>query len=296
MLDSVSWDFGDPASGAANFSTNLHPSHAFSSHGRFFVQWTAWQWGVPITWSDTITVLPTPSLSLPTDSFICPDDSLFVDVSQGFPASYLWSTGSTDSTLYISEPGTYWVTVSTDSCGSVSDTLILDTYTPPDISLQDTVACEEDIIVFSVFADRASYLWNTGETSPSIYAEDQGIYSVTATNPCGESSAQARLERQPCDCRLYIPDAFTPNGDGNNDVFTLVSNCTDMQWEMMVYNRWGQQVAVLSHQQPEWNGLINGQPAPTGVYTYTLRYHFPESQPIGISFEKVHYGQMMVVR
>lgn len=296
MLDSVAWDFGDPASGSANFSTQLHPTHQYSSPGQYVVQWNAWQWGTPIYWTDTITVLPTPELHLPTDSFLCPNDSLLLNVSQGFPATYLWSTGSTDSSLYVSQPGTYWVTVTTDSCGSASDTIVLSTYTPPAISLQDTVACEEDIIVFSVLADRASYRWNTGDTTSSIYAEAQGIYSVTATNPCGESTAEARLERQPCDCKLYIPDAFTPNADGNNDVFTLVSNCNDMQWELVIYNRWGQQVALLNEQQPQWNGLISGQTAPDGLYSYTLRYHFPESQPIGHSFRKVHYGQVLLLR
>ena len=295
VIDSLHWNFGESGTSTIDRRTS-NPSYTYTQAGTYSVRMICFFKNFVDTITHQINILPAPSAKLPPDSFLCPNDSLLLNVSQGFPATYLWSTGSIDSSLYVSQPGTYWVTVTTDSCGSASDTIVLSTYTPPAISLQDTVACEEDIIVFSVLADRASYRWNTGDTTSSIYAEAQGIYSVTATNPCGESTAEARLERQPCDCKLYIPDAFTPNADGNNDVFTLVSNCNDMQWEMVIYNRWGQQVALLNEQQPQWNGLINGQTAPDGLYSYTLRYHFPESQPIGHSFRKVHYGQLLLLR
>ena len=296
MLDSVRWDFGDPASGASNSSNLLHPSHSYSTHGKFFVQWKGYQYGFASEWSDTVQVLPVPEVKLPADTLLCTDDMLLLEVQQGFPANYLWQDGSTDSVYLATTPGTYWVQISSDSCGSVSDTLVLRYTQKPEISLRDTLLCEEDFTVLSVSAPLAQYQWNTGSTDSSIYAAQMGLYSVIASNPCGADTAFARIETRPCDCKLYIPQAFTPDGNGKNEQFSIVSNCSDMRWELIVYNRWGEPIAQLNQENPFWNGQNKGQAVPPGVYQYSLRYHFPESQPVGYSFDKVHYGEIVLIR
>lgn len=296
MLDSVRWDFGDPASGASNSSSLLHPSHSYSTHGKFFVQWKGYQYGFASEWSDTVVVLPVPEVKLPADTLLCTDDMLLLEVQQGFPASYLWQDGSTDSVYLATTPGTYWVQIHSDSCGSVSDTLVLSYTQKPEISLRDTLLCEEDFTVLSVSAPLAQYQWNTGSTDSSIYASQMGLYSVIASNPCGADTAFARIETRPCDCKLYIPQAFTPDGNGKNEQFSIVSNCSDMRWELIVYNRWGEPIAQLNPENPFWNGQNKGQAVPPGVYQYSLRYHFPESEPVGYSFDKVHYGELVVIR
>jgi gliding motility-associated-like protein len=76
----------------------------------------------------------------------------------------------------------------------------------------------------------------------------------------------------PCDPhRLLIPNAFTPNGDGVNDAFSVVPfEGLESVLELTIYDRWGKKVYVGSGATAAWDGLINGRPAPSDVYVYQL--------------------------
>ncbi|MEO6758369.1 MAG: gliding motility-associated C-terminal domain-containing protein, partial [Saprospiraceae bacterium] len=76
----------------------------------------------------------------------------------------------------------------------------------------------------------------------------------------------------PCDPhRLLIPNAFTPNGDGLNDVFSVVPfEGLESVVELSIYDRWGAKVYVGSGGAARWDGTINGKPAPSDVYVYRL--------------------------
>jgi gliding motility-associated-like protein len=68
----------------------------------------------------------------------------------------------------------------------------------------------------------------------------------------------------------FIPTGFTPNGDGLNDVFRLRGSTLHKMVEFRVYNRWGQQVFYTTSKDGGWDGTFGGQPAPMGVYHYTV--------------------------
>ncbi|MCL4815943.1 MAG: gliding motility-associated C-terminal domain-containing protein [Vicingaceae bacterium] len=69
---------------------------------------------------------------------------------------------------------------------------------------------------------------------------------------------------------LNLPTAFSPNGDGQNDVFRVLGTKYVQSVELRVYNRWGQEVFYSNEKEQGWDGTFKGQPAPTGVYAYTL--------------------------
>ncbi|MCL4815941.1 MAG: gliding motility-associated C-terminal domain-containing protein [Flavobacteriales bacterium] len=69
---------------------------------------------------------------------------------------------------------------------------------------------------------------------------------------------------------VNLPNAFSPNGDGENDVFRLLGADSVAEMELRVFNRWGQQVFYTKQKEQGWDGTFKGQPAPTGVYAYTL--------------------------
>jgi len=68
---------------------------------------------------------------------------------------------------------------------------------------------------------------------------------------------------------IYVPDVFTPNGDGVNDVFEVKSDA-DSKIDILIYDRWGSPVFRNSVNVLHWSGHINGQPAPTGPYFYRI--------------------------
>ena len=75
-----------------------------------------------------------------------------------------------------------------------------------------------------------------------------------------------------CACQFYIPNAFTPNGDGHNDVFLPKYQCLFINYELKIYNRYGQLIFVSRNAGNGWDGLFGGQQQPTGTYVWMLNY------------------------
>jgi gliding motility-associated-like protein len=271
IVDSVYWDFGDPASGALNFSNLLSPVHHYTGYGRYYVQVvTCWQ-GECDTLADTVRVEPVPTVTLPNDTLLCPGASLTINIGQGFAANYLWSTGSTDSIVTLNQSGTYMATSYT-ACGASTDTITIKVIAPPAQQLRDTTLCDNYRVALHIVADSATYLWSTGDTTATLYPTASGQYSVQVQNPCGSITDQAEVTYKRCLCNVYVPTAFTPDGDGLNDLFGPVADCPDFRFALYIYNRWGGQVAVLTESNPEWDGTYQGEPVPMGVYTYRFEY------------------------
>jgi len=270
--DSVWWDFGAPVLGAQNHSDVLHPWVRYPGGGSYYVTVELWLRGQLLrTMGDTIEVNPSPHVSLPNDTLLCHGQGLTLDAAQGFAANYLWSTGSTDSTLVASQTGTYWVQVH-NNCGTVYDTVNVAVIDPPVAVLRDTVLCDEWTHVLQVYADSANYLWSTGDTLPGIMPKTSNTYWVDITNPCGQIRDQAEIEVRRCMCNVWIPSAFTPNGDGVNESFEIKAECRDFEFTLDVFDRWGNHVYHQTQLDVPWNGTLNGQPVPNGVYTYRIQY------------------------
>ena len=73
-------------------------------------------------------------------------------------------------------------------------------------------------------------------------------------------------------CRFYVPSAFTPNGDGNNDVFLPKYLCLFTSYQLKVYNRWGQLVFASTNPADGWDGRMGGSPQPPGVYVWEMAF------------------------
>ncbi len=117
----------------------------------------------------------------------------------------------------------------------------------------------------------SSYLWQSGEITPSITVANNGIYSVTVTNADGCTAVGNIAVEDHCSPEIYVPTAFTPNNDGLNDVLEFFGvNIKSI--EMTVYNRWGQVVFFTDDKNHLWDGNFNGSPAQAGPYTWTITY------------------------
>ena len=114
-----------------------------------------------------------------------------------------------------------------------------------------------------------SYLWSTGETTEDVDPLGGGVYTVEVTddNLC-KSSASIFVEVH---YRIYAPTAFSPNGDNINDEFHVFGLGTDLrEFELTIFNRWGQIVFNSNDVNDYWNGKLNntGEILPVDVYTW----------------------------
>jgi len=102
----------------------------------------------------------------------------------------------------------------------------------------------------------------------------KGSYHVVVTDKYGCSgNTTAVVEEESC-CMVAIPNAFSPNGDGNNDKFVMVCNRPIPKYEMSVFNRWGQRIFYTTHYDEGWDGTRqnDGNPENVGVYFYKIRF------------------------
>lgn len=117
------------------------------------------------------------------------------------------------------------------------------------------------------------YEWSTGETDSEIEVSptEDTNYTVTVVdeNGCIATDEITITVRQPqCDeTDIFIPNAFSPNGDNTNDVFLVRSNFID-KIEMVVYNRWGQEMFRSNDQNIGWDGTFEGTRLSPDVYAY----------------------------
>lgn len=108
---------------------------------------------------------------------------------------------------------------------------------------------------------------------------DSGSYAVTLSvideNGCEHDTT--KLIYVNADLFVYIPNSFTPNGDGLNDDFGLAGVTAGVnKMEMEIYNRWGEKVFSSTNVDKRWNGTYKGQLVPTGVYVYKVRFTNPK--------------------
>ncbi len=89
--------------------------------------------------------------------------------------------------------------------------------------------------------------------------------------------------------RAFFPNAFTPNGDGLNDIFNFDSNYVQAV-NLFIYNRWGALIYHTDSPEKGWDGRVNGQPAPTGTYIYRAEL----IDEMGVTFIKT--GQVVLLR
>lgn len=200
--------------------------------------------------------------------------------------TYHWQDGSGEHKMIVRSPGTYWVHVTdTFGCESADTVTVTALVHPPhDFIFTDTTICQPGSIQLEPEGDFISWRWSTGETTPAIKVMKEGIYTLAVTdrNHC-TGDAQITVKTKPCPNHIYFPNAFSPNGDGRNDVFKPVITGNPLQYRLSVYNRWGQKVFETTHPALGWNGSIGSVRQPAGIYVWQASVTFAGEAPLQLN-------------
>lgn len=228
-------------------------------------------WGLPNHWDSYPVPLPDDPIAL-RDTLLCDNGAPFVlDATWSHPfhnASYLWSTGETGPSITVSSSGRYTVEVQLP-CSTLVDTVdVRFGGTPFDLG-PDRSTCDDLPVELGFDALIGEALWSTGDTTSRITVGEAGTYSLQLTDTMGCISRDAVIvTTRNCACPLYLPNAFTPNGDGINDTFAVVMDCTPTRFELELYDRWGHAVSTATDPAFVWSS----DELPIGMYAYVLRY------------------------
>lgn len=232
------------------------------------------------------------NVNITGDTLLCPGVT-FVELTASAPGAigFQWSTGVTTPNILAEAVGTYTVTAigACDNFGIDSITVVF----PNPITLEtyqsNTLPCEgRDTL--RVTTNAGVILWSTGDTTAQIIVTAYGDYGVTVTNGC-DSPTQVFQIVEPVETERVIPNAFTPDGDGTNDVFLPLYDCpVATNYTFRIYNRWGRQVFNTTVPTAGWDGKVEDAPGSSDVYVYVVSYRTTDN----VEVEK--HGDVTLIR
>ncbi len=231
-------------------------------------------------------------------------------LSSNGEVTYLWTDPMGDTSSYFiysidniqpNHAGTYYLTiVDTANCQADTSVNVIVYPTPiPSFAGQDTIFTEVPVDL-DAGAGFLYYLWNTGDSTQIITVDKNGWYAVEIESQqgcMGGDSVFVLFSTPPepiPDIRIYLPNAFSPNGDGLNDEFKAVTNSENIEsFQMLIYDRWGTLIFESNDISRGWNGTFKGKLCPQGVYVYKVEYSLSGSST-GQSETKI--GTVVLVR
>lgn len=259
----------------------------------------------------TVYVVQPADLTVPITQRICPGQALTLVVDgtapSGVQESFRWTwnnglnsaTGPSLTLNNLMRTTTFNVTYTYGpNCGVITKSILVEvesvptingfTYNPPE-ALVDGLPQGSNITVLAMTTppnpSGVTYTWKAnGQSVPGTTnslqhkpTEDPTIYMLTikTANGCEVTATTPPIRVVPP--QFDIPNAFTPDGDGNNDFFKVIFTGNVQIKEFRVWNRWGK--LVFNSVDPQgWDGNISGKPAPSDVYVYKIVVVFPDGK------------------
>ena len=191
-------------------------------------------------------------------------------------------------------PGTYQVRLTEYFNGEAFvDSLPVVIYPLPPVDLGDTILLYKGASInLHAGGGYMEYSWSTESTDSVILVEEQGDYAVTVKdyNCCiNQDSVYVKV------FEYFIPNAFSPNGDGINDVFRAIGLYKDINYNLQVYNRWGEKVYETDQLEEGWNGISGGKYCPPDTYVWVIHVDFL-GQDIVTNGSVVLRGTVTIIR
>lgn len=287
LADSVlfTWNFGDDT-----FASGNEVQHVYESPGTYSILVIAVKEDVCTDTLNFNIEVPAPGISYFTRPyFICQNDSLEIslDIESDEPFMIFWLTASNDTVttenLLIRPLTSQYIpfTIQTENSCIIRDSVRVNVSNPvveasadPDI-----IAPGETVQLLARPGGGLSFSWtpadlvsNPTASDPSSSPQESTWFYVTAVDSVGcpaEDSVWVQVIK-PVFCQepyLFIPSAFSPNGDGKNDTWTARGDAIE-ELLIIVYNRWGEKVFETNSILTSWDGQYNGKAATADVYGF----------------------------
>lgn len=309
----MTWNFGDGGTATGTVGApDENPSHTYTAPGIYYPKLTLnTNNGCTESYTDTVHVYqtPHPQITLPNPSCVNAPLQFLGSLVTPDPVdtiNWTWNFGNGQTSadqnpqLSYSQEGVYTVSLQTSvsfGCGDTISQAI--TINPrPVIKGPKEVTTPVGLPVtlpLTYSANVTSYVWSpatnldcTDCPNPVASPIFQTWYYVTVTDANDCVSSDSILVKTVCNGKNYfIPNTFSPNNDGVNDVFYPRGNSLYNIQSMRIFNRWGQMVFEkrnfpANSASEGWDGTFNGRPAPSDAYVYIIEVICENAQIIAI--------------
>ena len=225
---------------------------------------------------DVDFVQPPLPFDIGDDTTICLGESILL-LAPTVNDDFQWQDGSHGTSFIADQQQVYSLEIS-NACGQQSDQFLLsvDDHIPQADLPTLTYLCPGDEVELNVTQlFPATYLWNSGSLEPSIIVTVPGTYDVSIKASCGEKTLSSQVVMaDTCDTNhtFFIPNVFSPNGDGINDLFSIgVNEEIEIQHlDITIFDRWGNMVFRSNEKSFTWDGRFKNEDLQPGVYAYVI--------------------------
>jgi gliding motility-associated-like protein len=293
-IESVEWNFGDPESGNANSSNEFFPTHIYNQPGNYQVRVVCTHVTTQLI-AKNLDILPLPHVNLIEEAVICRNEVIVLNAGEDF-LGYIWNNDSSMNfqQIAVSETGTYWVEVM-NSCGWDQDTSFIYVQDLPEVELgEDTAIIYNEQIVLDP-GHHQEYFWQDGSTLYEYIVDYPGKYWVEVKDEMGCKSADT-INIKAIPFEIHVPTAFSPNNDDLNEVFRVETTYdVEVDFQMQIFNRWGEMVFETNDINDSWNGYYKELQCPMEVYIWLINAKTFEENEF-FSGETVQTGTLTLIR
>ncbi len=236
-----------------------------------------------------LTVREKPKPVLGANRNICEGQSIILN--PGNFKTYLWQDLSDTPQYSVTQPGTYVVTVTnTYNCTASARVIIREFAKKPAGFLPNNQdLCTGNVLKINVPGYR-SYAWSTGSSTGHIDIRKAGHYILNVISFDNCTGTDTLSIREVTCIPISIPNTFSPNNDGRNDMFKPTVNTEIKDYQLRIYNRVGQVIYQTGNYAAGWDGRFKGQQQSSDNYIYQIRFRNME----GKLFE--YKGNILLIR
>ena len=222
----------------------------------------------------TVTVIPMPTASIGGDTVICA--AQLVSLSASGVGAFLWNTGETTSVITPSPiNNTMFYVTASNVCGAAIDSMfVIVNPLPVGSASNDTIILIDNSISLYAFGGD-NYLWQPANLScntcsvVNVSPNATTVYTVTISSIDGCSISKEIKVTVESDFEVFIPDVFSPNGDGQNDIL-FVRGIGIVEMSFKVYDRLGEKIFDTNDMTKGWDGTYKGNLLNNAVFVYEL--------------------------
>ncbi|HLF63280.1 MAG TPA: gliding motility-associated C-terminal domain-containing protein, partial [Saprospiraceae bacterium] len=233
------------------------------------------------------------AFDLGEDVVLCSGDSILL-IAPATTDLITWQDGSHGASIVADQEQVYSLQIAND-CGVSRDEVFV-SFDPdvPVVDLKPSLSiCPDQSVTLDVTQTfDANYLWNTGSTLPTIIITQPDVYAVTVFTDCYIETDDILIEADDdCEYEIFIPNVFSPNGDGVNDEWmVLLDDLNVIGIECRIFDRWGDLVYKDDATPISWSGEFNGKLMMPGVYVYVLTLESVSGE------ERIMSGDLTLIR